>query len=118
MGGLAAMDTLHRLCHLEEAQEVPKVVWVPTLEPFEGTDSGNRRCFIDAGGVVAMGNDSGYIAGLTLGMPMPELEYIHAAEMTPLEVIVASTRNAAYTCDRLSTLGTLEVGKFADVLVV
>jgi imidazolonepropionase-like amidohydrolase len=94
------------------------VVWVPTLEPFEGSDSGNLRRFIDAGGVVAMGNDSGYIAGLTLGMPMPELVYMHAAGMTPLEVIVASTRNAAYVCDRLSTLGTLEVGKFADVLVV
>jgi imidazolonepropionase-like amidohydrolase len=118
MGGLAATDTLHRLCHLEEAQEVLEVVWVPTLEPFEGTDSGNLRSFIDAGGVVAMGNDSGYIAGLTLGMPMPELEYMHAAGMTPLEVIVASTRNAAYVCDRLSTLGTLEVGKFTDVLVV
>lgn len=94
------------------------VVWVPTLEPFEGSDSGNLRRFIAAGGVVAMGNDSGYITGLTLGMPMPELMYMHAAGMTPLEVIVASTRNAAYVCDRLSTLGTLEVGKFADVLVV
>ena len=49
---------------------------------------------------------------------MPELVYMHAAGMTPLEVIVASTRNAAFVCDRLSTLGTLEVGKFADVLVV
>ena len=28
------------------------------------------------------------------------------------------THTAAYVCDRLSTLGTLEVGKIADVLVV
>ena len=31
---------------------------------------------------------------------------------------VASTRNAAYVCRRTTTPGTLEVGKFADVLVV
>lgn len=93
------------------------VTWVPTLEPFHGHDSGNLRRFIDAGGVVAMGNDSGYL-NLKLGMPMPELEHMHAAGMTTMEVIVASTRNAAYVCRRLSTLGTLEAGKFADVLVV
>ncbi len=94
------------------------VAWVPTLEPFQGRDSGNLRRFIDAGGVVAMGNDSGLLVGVTVGMPMPEIEYMQAAGMTPLEIIVASTRNAAYICDRLSTLGTLEVGKYADVLVV
>jgi imidazolonepropionase-like amidohydrolase len=94
------------------------VTWVPTLEPFEGRDSGNLRRFIDAGGVVAMGNDSGLLVGIVVGMPMPEIEYMQAAGMTPLEIIVASTRNAAYVCDRLSTLGTLEVGKYADVLVV
>lgn len=91
---------------------------MPTLEPFEGRDSGNLRRFLSAGGVVAMGNDSGYIAGLVIGMPMPEIESMHAAGMTPLEIIVASTRNAAYVCRRATTLGTLEVGKFADVLVV
>jgi Tol biopolymer transport system component/imidazolonepropionase-like amidohydrolase len=94
------------------------VTWVPTLEPFEGRDSGNLRRFIDAGGVVAMGNDSGYISGLEIGMPMDEIEYMHAARMTPMEIIVASTRNAAYVCDRLSILGTIEVGKYADVLIV
>jgi len=94
------------------------VVWVPTLEPFHGRDSGNLRRFIDVGGLVAMGNDSGYIQGLVIGMPMPEIRQMHAAGMTPLEIIVASTCNAAYVCGRASTLGTLEVGKFADVLVV
>jgi imidazolonepropionase-like amidohydrolase len=94
------------------------VTWVPTLEPFGGRDSGNLRRFIDAGGMVAMGNDSGLLVGIVVGMPMPEIEYMQAAGMTPLEIIVASTRNAAYVCDRLSTLGTLEIGKYADVLVV
>jgi imidazolonepropionase-like amidohydrolase len=38
--------------------------------------------------------------------------------MTPLEIIVAATRNAAHVCNLDRTLGSLERGKVADVLVV
>ena len=39
-------------------------------------------------------------------------------EMTPMEILVASTQNAARVLRRETTLGTLEAGKQADVLVV
>jgi imidazolonepropionase-like amidohydrolase len=41
-----------------------------------------------------------------------------AAGMTPMQIIVAATQNAAYVCNQEQNLGTLEVGKIADVLVV
>ena len=38
--------------------------------------------------------------------------------MTPMQVIIAATRNAARVCNLDHELGTLEPGKVADVLVV
>lgn len=35
-----------------------------------------------------------------------------------MHAIVASTRNAAALCDALETVGTVEIGKLADLLVV
>lgn len=94
------------------------VSWVPTFEPLENRGQDNLRRFIEAGGRVALGNDSGYLAGIEVGMPMREIQALYDAGLTPMQIIVASTRNAAYVCQRLATLGTLEVGKYADVLIV
>ncbi len=38
--------------------------------------------------------------------------------MTPMQIIVAATRNAAHVCNLDAILGTLERGKVADILVV
>jgi imidazolonepropionase-like amidohydrolase len=94
------------------------VYWVPTLETAGGYDAGNLRRLIDAGGHVALGNDAGLLAGIEIGMPMREIRMMHAAGMSPMEVIVAATRDAAYVCNLKDTHGTLEVGKTADILVV
>jgi len=94
------------------------VYWIPTLETAGGYDAGNIRIFIDAGGQIALGNDSGMLPGMELGMPLREIEYLQAAGMTPMEIILAATRNAAHVCNRGDTLGTLEVGKIADILVI
>jgi imidazolonepropionase-like amidohydrolase len=53
-----------------------------------------------------------------LGMPMREIEWMQAAGMSPLQIIIAATRNAAHVCNLERELGTLEPGKAADVLVV
>jgi imidazolonepropionase-like amidohydrolase len=97
---------------------VKDIYWIPTLETAGGYDAGNLRPFIDAGGGVALGNDSGLLPGIELGMPLREIEMMHAAGMTPMEIIMAATRNAAHVCNQESTLGTLEVGKIADILVI
>jgi imidazolonepropionase-like amidohydrolase len=94
------------------------VSWVPTLEAVDGQGRDNLRRFVEAGGRVALGNDAGYLQGLEIGMPMREIKWMQKAGMTPMQIIVASTRNAAYVCNRKASLGTIEAGKFADVLVV
>ena len=101
-----------------EQMVINNVYWVPTLETAGGYDAGNLREFINVGGQVALGNDSGLLPGIEIGMPMREIEMMQAAGMTPMEIIVAATRNAAHVCNREDTLGTLEVGRIADILVV
>ncbi len=98
--------------------------WVPTLELWSFFNLApvaveNLRRFVSAGGKVALGTDfSGAAKPFQLGMPMRELELMGQAGMTPMQIIVAATKNAAHVCNRDRTLGTLERGKLADLLVV
>jgi imidazolonepropionase-like amidohydrolase len=69
-------------------------------------------------GVVALGNDFGAIPDVQPGMPMTEMSLLLEAGLTPLEVILAGTRNAAFVCGQGDRLGTLEPGKLADLIVV
>ncbi len=94
------------------------VYWVPTFAAFDGRGSNNLSRFMAFGGQVALGNDGGYLEGLEIGIPMREIELMQSAGMTPMDVIVAATRNAAHVCRLSDSLGTLQVGKLADVLVV
>ncbi len=100
------------------------IYWVPTLELWHGVGWGapadrNLGRFVAAGGKVALGTDfAGYTIQFDLGMPIHEMEFMQGAGMTPMQIIVAATRNAAHVCNRADTLGTLEVGKIADVLAV
>ena len=38
--------------------------------------------------------------------------------MTPMEAIVAVTRNGAIACNMLNEIGTLDVGKYADIVIL
>jgi imidazolonepropionase-like amidohydrolase len=49
---------------------------------------------------------------------IPEIEVMVSCGMTPMDAIVASTRNAAELCGALDDLGTVEVGKLADLIVL
>ncbi|MBN1287060.1 MAG: amidohydrolase family protein [Anaerolineae bacterium] len=106
------------------------VYWTPTLELWHGVSEmyhnryeplavENLRRFVEAGGQVALGTDyDGYYFEFELGMPMTEITLMQEAGMTPMQIIVAGTRNAAHVCNLDDEIGTLEVGKAADVLVV
>ena len=78
----------------------------------------NLRAVRDAGIPVVMGTDAGN--PLTLHGPSvyAEMEAMQAAGLTPMEVLVASTRNGAQAMGRLTEWGTVEAGKAADLLVV
>ncbi|HEV2131438.1 MAG TPA: amidohydrolase family protein, partial [Longimicrobiaceae bacterium] len=77
----------------------------------------NLRRVHEAGIPVVLGSDAGN--PLTLHGPAvyPEMEAMAEAGLTPMEVLVASTRNAARAMGR-EDLGTLEVGKLADLVVL
>jgi imidazolonepropionase-like amidohydrolase len=102
------------------------VYWEPTLELWRGVGHGNDvqaianlRRYVAAGGLVALGTDyDGYVTPFQLGMPIIEMEAMQEAGMSPMQIIVAGTCNAARVCNLGMELGTLEVGKIADVLVV
>jgi imidazolonepropionase-like amidohydrolase len=80
---------------------------------------GNLRRFVKAGGMVALGNDYGGGPGVfELGIPMYEIRMMAQADMSAMQIIIASTRNAAHVLKLENELGTLEPGKTADILVV
>jgi len=98
-----------------------EVGWVPTMVAvggFPATTSSNLQRFLAAGGTVALGNDAGYLRGLVIGMPLPEILRMEQAGMGAMEIIVAATRDAAAVCRVGGKLGTLEVGNIADILMV
>lgn len=104
--------------------------WEPTLElwrcvhdlhqiNWDAQAADNLRRFARAGGQVALGTDyAGYRCDFDLGMPVSEIELMLQAGLTPMQVIMAATRNAAHVCNLDGQLGTLEHGKTADILVV
>ena len=99
--------------------------WVPTLELWKCVGQTDKRSvanlgrFVKAGGKVALGTDyAGYNAVFDLGMPVTEIGLMQEAGMTPMQIIVAATQNAAHVCHLDRELGTLEPGKVADVLIV
>ncbi len=106
------------------------IYWVPTLELWNGVskDYGldwidvaieNLSTFYKAGGKVALGTDfAGYTISFDTGFPITEENLMKQAGMTPMDIIIACTKNAAHVCGLDSTLGTIDVGKIADLLVV
>jgi imidazolonepropionase-like amidohydrolase len=105
--------------------------WVPTIELWQGVSRiyhvgygsmaiKNLALFVEAGGEVVLGTDyaGARKVDFDLGMPIHEIEWMQEAGMTPLQIIVAATRNGARSCNIERELGTLEKGKLADILVV
>ncbi|HEX8765123.1 MAG TPA: imidazolonepropionase [Candidatus Acidoferrum sp.] len=75
------------------------------------------RGLIDAGAIVALATDYNPGTSPTLSMPMILSLACTQLRMTPAEAITAATVNAAYALRREKQIGSLEVGKQADVAV-
>ena len=80
----------------------------------------NLKLLSDGGVTIAMGTDSGVSGnpGRWQGyFEQVEMEMMNAAGMTPMQVIVASTSNAAKIFG-LAQVGTLQAGNWADLVVL
>jgi imidazolonepropionase-like amidohydrolase len=82
------------------------------------TGLANLGVVFRAGITVAMGTDAGN--PLTLHGPSVswEMEEMQAAGLSPMDVLVAATRNGARAMGRQKDLGTVEPGKIADLIVL
>ncbi len=112
---LAALSAAE--CELLAASAVP-VVFSPAFAMLEPAPDGNLRRLADAGAPLAM--SSGYDSE---EMPMWNLQLAIALavlrlKLTVEEAIVAATVNAACSLGISHSVGTLEVGKRADLIVL
>lgn len=101
------------------------IYWVPTFTVYKNFGAPldlvveNLSIFVKLGGKVALGNDyAGGPGEFELGIPYYELSMMRRSGMTPMQIIMASTRYAAEVCGRESDLGTIAVGKIGDLLIV
>ncbi|MGE3599492.1 MAG: amidohydrolase family protein [Dehalococcoidia bacterium] len=78
----------------------------------------NLRAAVKANVKIAMGTDAGNSGVLHGATVVREMEMMNEAGMTPMQVIVAATRTAADVIGQGATLGTVEAGKRADLIVV
>ncbi|NIO00145.1 MAG: amidohydrolase family protein, partial [Anaerolineae bacterium] len=66
---------------------------------------------LKAGVKIACGADSSPVADFTLS----EIEHLTRAGMTEMDTLVAATRTSADLCGVMNRMGTVEVGKLADL---
>jgi imidazolonepropionase-like amidohydrolase len=113
-GGVVMVPTLQgnigEIFALPERSRIEQIVLDVHLEA--------ARRFRSLGGTFALGTDFGGVPHVQAGMPLTEMRLLHAAGLTSMEVLEASTLHAATVCGQGSNLGSLEVGKLADIIIV
>ena len=78
-----------------------------------------ERAFAGAGGLLVAGLDPTGYGGVVAGFgDQRAVQLLVEAGFTPLEAIRIATRNGAELLGQLERIGTLEVGKQADIVVV
>jgi imidazolonepropionase len=75
------------------------------------------RALIDGGAIVALATDYNPGTSPTVSMPMILSLACTQLRMTPAEAIAAATINSAYSLARHKHIGSLEVGKMADIAI-
>ena len=76
------------------------------------------RMLIDRGVPVALGTDLNPGGGLSPSMPFAIALACFAMDMTLEQALVAATLNAAWSIDRADRVGSLEIGKLMDAVII
>lgn len=119
--GAASCDHLEQV-NASDIRALGKSETVATLLPGCDFHLGLKkyapaRDLIDAGAIVALATDYNPGTSPTLSMPMILSLACAQLRMTPAEAIAAATINAAYALQCEKQIGSLEVGKQADIAV-
>ncbi|ADC51367.1 imidazolonepropionase [Alkalihalophilus pseudofirmus OF4] len=93
-------------------------VLLPGTAFFLMADSANGRKMIDTGVPVALSTDCNPGSSPTVSLPLIMNLGCLKMGMTPAEVITATTINAAHAINRGHEVGSIEVGKKADVVIL
>jgi len=118
--GALSVDHLERsgaeeIAALKGSETVP--VLLPTVAYFLGIDYGPARAMIEADLPLALATD--YNPGSSPGGSMPFVMSLACTQMKmlPEEALCASTLNAAYALRMSDSIGSVEVGKQADLVI-
>jgi len=119
--GAASCDHLEQV-NLTDMRALAKSRTAATLLPGCDFHLGSKnyapaRKLIDAGAIVALATDYNPGTSPTVSMPMILSLACTQLHMTPAEAITAATINAAYALRREKIVGSIEVGKQADLAV-
>jgi imidazolonepropionase-like amidohydrolase/predicted enzyme related to lactoylglutathione lyase len=119
--GVSLMDD--RLVQLLKEK---KAFYVPTLQILETSANKellpigekNLKVMSDDGVLIALGTDTNCSFQTGGEATIHEMELMQQAGMTPDQIITAATSNAAQHLGLLNEIGTVEVGKIADLILV
>lgn len=119
--GAASCDHLEKI-NRADIRALAKSKTVATLLPGCDFHLGLKkyapaRELIDAGAIVALATDYNPGTSPTVSMPMILSLACTQLCMTPAEAITAATANSAYSLGRDKHIGSLDVGKLADVSI-
>jgi len=119
--GAASCDHLEKI-NRTDIRALAKSKTVATLLPGCDFHLGLKqhapaRELIDAGAIVALATDYNPGTSPTVSMPMILSLACTQLRMTPAEAVTAATINSAYSLGREKQIGSLEVGKLADISI-
>jgi imidazolonepropionase-like amidohydrolase len=111
------MPTLKAFCgHLDHVGEGGTHDRIVSTGIWEETEPNFRRA-LEEGLTIAMGTDAG-MPDDHFGDNYRDLEYMVEWDMPPMQAITAGTLNAAKSLAVEDRVGTVEVGKYADFIVL
>jgi imidazolonepropionase-like amidohydrolase len=86
----------------------------PVPEGFRKVQEFTRK-YVEAGGRIVAGSDSGYMPGLAMHF---EMQSMVDAGVPPMKAILSATEWSAELLGKQKDLGSIEAGKIADIAVV
>lgn len=92
-------------------------VLLPGVSFFLDHQYAPARSLVDAGAAVALATDFNPGSCMTYSMPMIMTIACTHMHMTPEESLTAATLNAAAAVDRSASVGSIEAGKKADIIL-